>query len=73
MTTSCPITQEPNHHLLTHKDYAIEVIESIIKDKVVDLCAKQMTEELGVSGLFDRTRVRLFLFSLFFIYSLLNS
>ena len=73
MTTSSPITQEPNHRLLTHKDYVVELIESIIKDKDVDPCAEQMTEELGASGLFDLTRIRLFLFSLFFIYSLLNS
>ena len=73
MTTSSPIIQEPNHHLLTHKDYAVEVIESIIKDKDVDPCAEQMTEELGASSLFDLTRVRLFFFSFFFIYSLLNS
>ena len=73
MTTSGPITEEPNHRLLTHKDYVVEVIESIIKDKDVDPCAEQRTEELGASGLFDLTRIRLFLFSFFFIYSLLNS
>ena len=72
MTTSGPITQEPNHCLLTHKDYVVEVIESIIKDKDVDPCAEQMTKELGALGLFDLTRVRLFLFSFFFIYSLLK-
>ena len=68
MTTSSPIT-----HLLTHKDYTVEVIESISKDKDVDPCAEQMTEELGALSLFDLTQVRLFLFSFFFIYSLLNS
>ena len=73
MTTSGPITQEPNHRLLTHKEYVVEVIESIIKDKDVDPYAEQMTEELGASSLFDLTWIRLFLFSFFFIYSLLNS
>ena len=62
MTTAGPITQGLDRRLLTHKDYAIEMIESIIKDKDVDPCAEQMTEELGVSGLFDLARVRFFLF-----------
>ena len=69
MTTPGPITQGPDRHLFTHKDYAVGMIESIIKDKDVDPCAEQMTEELGALSLFDLTRVRLF----FFIYSLLNS
>ena len=73
MKTSGLVTQGPDHCLLTYKDYAIEVIESIIKDQDVDSCAGQMTEELGSSGLFDLARVRLFLFPFFFIYSLLNS
>ena len=48
-----PITQGSDYRLLTHKDYAIKMVESIIKDKDVDPCAKEMTEELGASGLFD--------------------
>ena len=62
MTTLGPVTQGLDHLLLTHKDYAIEVIESIIKDKDVDPYAEQMTEELGASGLFDLARVLLFPF-----------
>ena len=73
MTTSSLVTQGPDHCLLTHKDYAVEVIESIIKDKDVDSYAEQMTEELGLSSLFYLAQVRLFLFPFFFIYSLLNS
>ena len=73
MTTPGPITQGPDRHLFTHKDYAVGMIESIIKDKDVDPCAEQMTEELGASGLFELAQVHLFLFSFFFIYSLLNS
>ena len=45
----------------------MEVIESIIKDKDVDPCAKQATEELGASGLSDLARVCVFLS--FFLYS----
>ena len=70
MTTSGPVTQGLDHRLPTHKDYAIEVIESIIKDKDVDPCAEQMTEELGASGLFDLARVRLFPFFFFFFFFL---
>ena len=68
MTTSGPVSQGPDHRLLSHKDYAVEMIESIIKDKDVDLCAEQMTEELGVSGLFYLARVRLFLFFFSFLF-----
>jgi len=39
MMTSGPVTQGPDDRLLTHKDYIVEVIESIIKDKDVDPCA----------------------------------
>ena len=73
MTMSGPITQGLDCRLLTHKYYAVEVIETIIKDKDVDPCAEQMTEELGASGLFYLARVRLFFLSFFFIYSLFNS
>ena len=69
MTTSGPVTQGPDRHLLTHKDYVVEVIESIIKDKDVDPYAEQATEELGASGLFDLAWVRVFL--PFSIYSFL--
>ena len=58
MTTLGLITQEPNRHLLTHKDYAIEMMDSIINDKDVDSCVEQATEELGASGLFNLARVR---------------
>lgn len=53
MTTSSPVTLDPNHHLFTHKDYAIEMMESIIRDKDVDPCVEEMTEELGVLVLFN--------------------
>ena len=35
-----------------HKDHAIEIIESIIKDTDLDPCAEQMMEKLGALGLF---------------------
>ena len=70
MMMSGHITQGPNHHLLTHKEYAIEVIGSIIKDMDMDPCDEQMTEELGASGLFDLDRVHFFLsFILFYLFT----
>ena len=73
MTMSGPISQGLDRRLLTHKDYAIEMVESIIKEKDVDPCAKEMTKELGASGLFDLARVRFFLslFLYFFIFSVI--
>lgn len=61
MTLSGPVTQGPDHCLLTHKDYAIEMIKLIIKDKDVDPYANQMTKELGAAGLFELAQVRFFL------------
>ena len=69
MSTSGLVTQDPDHCLLIHKDYALEMMESIIRDKDVDPCAEQGTEELGASSLFDLARVCFFLS--FSIYSLL--
>ena len=66
MTTSGPVTQRPDRRLFTHKDYIVEVIKSIIKDKDMDPCAEKMTKELGASGLFELAWVRLFLFSFLF-------
>ena len=40
MTSSGPITQGPNRHLLTLKEYTVKVIKSIIKDTDVDPCAE---------------------------------
>ena len=41
MTMSGLVTQGLDCHLVTHKDYIVEVIESIIKDKDVDPCAEK--------------------------------
>ena len=40
MTSTSPITQGSVHRLLTDKEQAVEVIESIIKDTDMDSCAK---------------------------------
>ena len=56
MTSAGPVIEGP-HCLLTHKDYAIEEVKTLIKPTDVDPCAKLGTEELGESALFELTRV----------------
>ena len=64
---SSPITQGSVHRLRAHKEHAVEVIKSIIKDTDVDPCVEHMTEELRASSLFNLAWVRLF-FSFFFLF-----
>ena len=61
MTTSGPVIKETDRRLLTHKDYVVEMMESIIKDQDVNPYTEQGTEELGSSGLFDLAPVCPFL------------
>ena len=52
-----------------HKEHAIEMIESIIKEMDLDPCTEQLIENLGASGLFDLARV-CFPYTLFyFVFS----
>ena len=67
MTATGPVTQGTVRRLLMHKEHAVEMVESIIKDVDLDPYAEQMTEESGVSGLFDLSRVHLFLLPFLFI------
>ena len=67
MTTPGLVTPDSERHLLTHKDYAIEMLESIIKDKDTDPCVSQATGELGDSGLFNLARVSIF-HSFFYLF-----
>jgi len=61
MTTN-PVTQDSECRLLIHKSYAVEMLESIIKDKDADPCVGQATEELGDSGLYDLAQLSTFHF-----------
>ena len=70
MTSTSLVTQGSVRCLLTHKEHAVEVIESIIKDTDLDPCAEQMTEELGSSGLFDLSWLCLFPFPFFFFFTI---
>ena len=45
MMASGPITQG-TCRLLTHQGYTIKMVETIIKETDVDLCAEQETEDL---------------------------
>ena len=67
MMTPGPATQDSERRLLTHNDYVIEMLESIIKDKDADPYVGQATGELGDLGLFDLARVCFF--HSFFIHS----
>lgn len=56
------------HRPLTQKDYAIEMVDSIIKETNLDPCADQTTEDLGASSLYDLSRVcplKLWFYALF--------
>ena len=56
--------------LLTHKDYAVEMVDLIIKETDLDPCVNQTTEDLGASSLYDLSRVcsSQFYFISFFYY-----
>ena len=43
--------------LLTHKDHVVEMFDSIINEMDLDPCADQTTKDLGVSGLYNLSRV----------------
>ena len=59
MTSTGPIVEGPRC-LLTHKDYTDEEVQSFIKPTDVDPCVELGMEELGVSALFELTRVNSF-------------
>ena len=59
MTLTGPVV-EGLCHLLTHKDYAVEIVESFIKPMDVEPCAELGMEELGALALFDLSQVSSF-------------
>ena len=63
MTSTGPVSEGPCR-LLTHKDYAVGEVESLIKPTDVEPCDQAGTEDLGASALFDLTRVCLLQFCL---------
>ncbi|XP_050259054.1 uncharacterized protein LOC126704055 [Quercus robur] len=55
MTSSGPVIEGPRC-LLTHKDHAVESLESLIKQTDLDPCAQLGTDDLGASAFFDIAR-----------------
>ena len=56
MTSTGPVS-EGHCRLLTHKDYAVGKVESLIKPTDIEPYDQVGTEDLGASALFDLTRV----------------
>ena len=56
-----PVTQGVVRCLLTHKEHAVEMVGSIIKETDLDPYAKHTIEDLGASSLLDLSRVCFFL------------
>ena len=67
MTSTGPVSEGPCR-LLTHKDYAVGEVESLIKPTDIEPCDQVGTEDLGASALFDLTRVCLLHFWLNKLY-----
>ena len=67
LMTSTGLVTQGTRHLLMHKGYVVEMVESIIKETNVDPCAEQETEDLRTSSLFYLSRVSLLPNELFFI------
>ena len=55
--TSTGLVSEGPCRLLTHKEYAVGEVESLMKPTDVEPCDQVGTEDLGASALFDLTRV----------------
>nr|POE78766.1 hypothetical protein CFP56_74240 [Quercus suber] len=56
MSAHGPIISDPVQRLVSHKDYAIKMVNSIIKDTDLDECGQHTTKDLGAFGLFDLAR-----------------
>ena len=52
-----PVTSGPVQRLVTHKDYAFEMVTSIIKKTDLDPCGEHSSKDLGDFGLYDLSRV----------------
>ena len=54
-----------------HKEHAVEMIESIIKETDLDPCTVKTTEDLEVLGLFNLSRVLFFKYFFILLCSIL--
>ena len=57
MTGKGLVAPNPIQRLVTHKDYVVEMVSSIIKEMDLDPYGEHSSEDLGVSGLYDLSRV----------------
>lgn len=57
MTAFGPVVTGSIQRLVSHKDYAIEMVNSIIKDVDLDGCGELSTEDLRASCLFNLSKV----------------
>lgn len=57
MTGKGLVIPNPIQRLFTHKDYVVEMVSSIIKEMDLDPYGEHSSEDLGVSGLYDLSRV----------------
>ena len=67
MNSTGPVNEGPCR-LLTHKEYAVGEVESLIKPTDIDPCDQVGMEDLGASALFDLARVCLLYFWLNKLY-----
>ena len=65
-----PVISDPIQRLVMHKEYVVEMFNSIIKEMDLDPCGELTTEDLRDSSLYDLSRVRIccFKFGLIFVY-----
>lgn len=62
----------PIQRLVTHKDYAVEMINSIIKGANLDACGEHTLKDLGAFSFYDLLRVcirQFFVLHIFSFYS----
>ena len=48
-----PVAPGPVQKHVTHKDYAVEMVTSIIKEMNLNPCGEHISEDLGASGLYN--------------------
>ena len=57
MSAQGPINFGLIQRLVSHREYAVEMVNSIIKDTDLDKCGEHATKDLGVSSFFDLARI----------------
>lgn len=53
-----PVNASLIQWLVMHKDYVVEVVNSIIKEMDLDPCGEHASKDLRALGLYDLSRVR---------------